>query len=66
MVNTGISIDDDVLDDFDRAIALKKANGEIPTNMKRSHVIQMLMEDFIEDTLPEGNLKRAAAAPTAD
>lgn len=60
MANTGISIDDDVLDDFDRAIAKQQAEGELPTNINRSEVIQELMEDYAEEVLNEGNPKTPA------
>lgn len=68
MANTGITIDDDVLDDFDRVIDIKHALGHIETD-KRSKVIQDLMEEYIEDNrelvrqfegLQEGN-----STPTA-
>lgn len=64
MANTGISIDDQVLDDFDRAIAKQQAEGELPTNINRSKVIEELMEDYAEEVLDQGNPTRMAQ--TAD
>lgn len=68
MANTGITIDDDVLEEFDRVIDIKHALGQIETD-KRSKVIEQLMEDYIEENralveqfegLQEGNLKNPA------
>jgi len=69
MANTGITVDDDVLEDFDRVIDIKHALGHIDTD-KRSKVIQNLMEDYIEENrelvkqfegLQEGNLEQTKA-----
>jgi len=54
MVNTGITVDDDVLDEFDELVWQKKTEGEIPRDASRSQVIQMIMEDWIEEN-SEGN-----------
>lgn len=48
MANTGIQVPDEVLENFDREIARRQGTGELPTDMSRSRVIQMLMEEFVE------------------
>jgi len=69
MANTGITVDDDVLEEFDHVIDIKHALGHIETD-NRSKVIEQLMRNYIESNrelveqfegLQEGNSKTAAA-----
>lgn len=63
MVNTSIEIPDDLLEDFERTLARKKADGEIPTNVTRSEMIRQLMREWVEESgAVEGNRIPAAVA----
>ena len=65
MVNTGITVDDEVLEKFDDTIWQKKMEGQIPREASRSTVIQSLMEEWIEENY-EGNPNRQPTMVTAD
>lgn len=79
MANTGISVDDDVLEKFDRIVAIQKTLGLIDEDADRSGVIEDLMREYNEEhedviqlvdsikEQTEGNPSRVGpAAPTAD
>jgi len=55
MAHPSFTIPDELLDDFDRAIASKKAKGELPTNASRSSVVREFMKEYAEEELGEGN-----------
>jgi metal-responsive CopG/Arc/MetJ family transcriptional regulator len=74
MANTGITIDDEVLEEFDRVIDIKHALGHIETD-NRSKVIEQLMIEYIEENhdlvkqfegLQEGNSEAKTTTVTAD
>lgn len=48
MVNTGITVSEELLDRFDRKIAKLEAEGELPTNTPRTAVIRAIMEAWVE------------------
>lgn len=48
MVNTGITVSEELLDEFDRKIARLEADGELPTNTARTAVIRELMKGWVE------------------
>ena len=48
MVNTGITVPEELLDTFDGVILEKKVAGELDKDTSRSEVIQDLMADWIE------------------
>jgi metal-responsive CopG/Arc/MetJ family transcriptional regulator len=64
MAHPSFTIPDELLDDFDRAIASKKAKGELSTNASRSSVVREFMKEYAEEELGEGNSnpKRMAGA----
>jgi len=49
MVNTGITVPDDLLDDFDDVVWELKSNGEIPRDASRSQIIQELMQNHVDE-----------------
>ncbi|WP_226040815.1 ribbon-helix-helix domain-containing protein [Natrinema sp. DC36] len=63
MANTGITVPDELLEDFDDKVFELKAEGEIDRDASRSEVIRTLMEEWVE-----GNSKSdsTAAMVTAD
>lgn len=61
MANPSISVPDELLEDFDRAIARKQADGDLPSNTNRSQVIQQFMRAYAE-----GKLNSPPTAQTAD
>ena len=65
MAHPSFTIPDELLDDFDRAIASKKAMGELPTNASRSSVVREFMQEYSKEELGEGNLNTTQRA-TAD
>jgi len=54
MAHPSISIPDELLEDFDRAIAIKKAQGDLDMDASRSSVVREFIEEFVEE-LDEGN-----------
>ena len=48
MAKPSISIPDEVLEQFDREIARRQAEGEMPMTMNRSRVIRQLMKEWSE------------------
>lgn len=48
MANPSISIDDELLEDFDDVIWELKSEGEIPRDTSRSEVVADLIEEFVE------------------
>jgi metal-responsive CopG/Arc/MetJ family transcriptional regulator len=49
MANPSISVDDDVLMEFDDIIWQLKKQGEMDRGVSRSQVIQQLMEEWIRE-----------------
>lgn len=47
--NTGVRIDEEILEDFDTIWKVKSEIGLLPEDISRSQVIEMLMEDYIDD-----------------
>jgi metal-responsive CopG/Arc/MetJ family transcriptional regulator len=67
MANPSISVDDEVLDQFDEINDRRRLAEELDLDTSRSEVIQRLMEEYIEEHrefLSEGNPKATPA--TAD
>jgi metal-responsive CopG/Arc/MetJ family transcriptional regulator len=56
MARPSFTVPDELLDDFDRAIASKSARGELPPKANRSKVIRQLMLEYAREELGEGNL----------
>lgn len=48
MANTGITVPDELLEDFDDKVFELKAEGEIDRDASRSEVIRTLMEEWVE------------------
>lgn len=74
MANTGISVPDDVLEDFDRILDVKEMMDELETD-ERSPVIADLMRQYVEDNqeylerweaFVEGNRGRRTSPMAAD
>ena len=70
MASPSVSIDDDLLEDFDDIIAIMQLQGHLPRNMSRSKIIEDLIADWVDehdDYLDqfEGNGNRATTT-TAD
>ncbi|WP_224449309.1 CopG family ribbon-helix-helix protein [Haloprofundus salilacus] len=63
MANTGITVPDELLEDFDDIIFAKKAAGELPRDASRSHVIRGLMEEYVEGN---GSISETSTIATAD
>lgn len=61
MANTGITVPDELLEDFDDKVFELKAEGEIARDASRSEVIRTLMEQWVE-----GNSMSSSAMVTAD
>jgi len=55
MARPSFSVPDELLDDFDRALASKSARGELPPKVNRSKVIRELMYEYAKEELGEGN-----------
>lgn len=55
MARPSFTVPDDLLDDFDRALASKSARGELPPKVNRSKVIRELMHEYAKEELGEGN-----------
>ena len=49
MVNTGFTIDEDLLDDFDEVIWQKEVNGDLPRDTPRSRVLQHLVQEYVDE-----------------
>ena len=49
MVNTGVTIPDELLDDFDDVVWHLEVQGELPRDVSRSAVIQDLMQEFVDE-----------------
>ena len=49
MVNTGFTIDEDLLDDFDEVIWQKEVNGDLPRDTPRSKVLQHLVQEYVDE-----------------
>jgi len=64
MARPSFTVPDELLDDFDRAIASKSAEGELPPNTSRSKVIRELMLEYTREELGEGNLNTSQRATT--
>ncbi|QLK25382.1 ribbon-helix-helix domain-containing protein [Natrinema zhouii] len=60
MANTGITVPDELLEDFDDKVFELKAEGEIDRDASRSEVIRTLMEEWVE-----GNSKSDSTATMA-
>ncbi|RDZ53098.1 hypothetical protein C5C07_15295 [Haloferax sp. Atlit-4N] len=56
MARPSFTVPDDLLDDFDRALASKSARGELPPKVNRSKVVRELMYEYAKEELGEGNL----------
>ena len=56
MARPSFTVPDELLDDFDRALASKSARGELPPKVNRSKVIRELMYEYAKEELGEGNL----------
>lgn len=69
MANPSISVDDEVLMDFDDKIWQLKKSGEMDRSVSRSQVIQQLMEEWIsageENVAGDSGNESAAAAVNA-
>jgi metal-responsive CopG/Arc/MetJ family transcriptional regulator len=65
MARPSFTIPDELLDDFDRAIASKKAQDEIELDANRSSVVRELMKEFAEEELGEGNSNTSKGIATA-
>ena len=65
MAHPSISIPDELLEDFDRAVASKKAQGELDMDANRSSVVRELMKEFAEEELGEGNSNTSKGIATA-
>ena len=48
MAKPSISIPDELLEEFDKEIARRKADDELPTTANRSKVIRELMNGWVE------------------
>lgn len=51
MERTSITASAELLDAFDRTVHRKIADGELPTDTKRTHVIRALMRGYVEGNL---------------
>jgi metal-responsive CopG/Arc/MetJ family transcriptional regulator len=49
MVNTGVTVPKELLDDFDEVVWQLEVEGELPRDVSRSQVIQYLMQDFVDE-----------------
>jgi metal-responsive CopG/Arc/MetJ family transcriptional regulator len=68
MVNTGISVPEDLLEEFDDKIFELKAAGKLPRDASRSEVIRTLMSEWVDqdvEAFDEGNSSRTTAEPMA-
>lgn len=64
MARPSISVDDELLEEFDRAINRRKAIEKLPQDADRSSVMRMLMREFVQETDEMwGNSTPAAMAP---
>ncbi|GAB3669598.1 CopG family ribbon-helix-helix protein [Halopiger thermotolerans] len=62
MANTGITVPDELLEDFDDKVFELKAEGEIDRDASRSEVIRTLMEEWVEGN----STSSSTATVTAD
>jgi metal-responsive CopG/Arc/MetJ family transcriptional regulator len=65
MVNTGITVSEELLDEFDDQILQLKAAGEIRRNASRSEVIRILMKEFVEGNATPTSTHTEREATTA-
>lgn len=49
MVNTGFTVDEELLDDFDEVIWQKEVRGDLPRDTPRSRVLAHLMQQFVDE-----------------
>ena len=49
MVNTGVTVPEELLEDFDDVVWALEVQGEIPRDTSRSAVIQDLMQEFVDE-----------------
>ena len=49
MVNTGITVPEELLEDFDDVVWALEVEGELPRDTSRSAVIQDLMQEFVDE-----------------
>jgi len=69
MVNTGVSVPEELLDDFDDVVWALEVQGEMPRDTSRSAVIQQLMQEFVDehrDLLDESGKQNPANTVLAD
>ena len=69
MVNTGITVPKDLLDDFDDVVWELQHEGEIPRDASRSQVIQELMQQYVNenrDLLDDEGKRNPARTALAD
>lgn len=64
MARPSFTVPDELLDDFDRALASKSARGELPPKVNRSKVIRELMQEYAQEELGEGNSSTTQRART--
>ncbi|ELZ12039.1 CopG family ribbon-helix-helix protein [Natrinema ejinorense] len=62
MANTGITVPDELLEDFDDKVFELKAEGEIDRDASRSEVIRTLMEEWVEGNSTSDSTATAATA----
>lgn len=63
MPNPSFSIDDELLEEFDRTIWAKKVAGDLDKDTSRSEVIQDLIEDYVEGNANTSTPSRTKATP---
>lgn len=70
MANPSVSIDDELLEDFDHILDVKEMKGELPSD-RRSPVIQQLIQDYVDENredlerweaFAQGNFRMIATA----
>ena len=49
MVNTGIAVPEELLDDFDEVTWQLEVQGELPRDTSRSEVMRHLMQEFVDE-----------------
>lgn len=49
MVNTGFTVDKELLDDFDEVIWQKEVRGDLPRDTPRSEVLAHLMQQYVDE-----------------
>ena len=69
MVNTGITVPEELLEDFDDVVWELEKAGQLDRDTSRSEVIQQLMQDYVDnhrDLLDDGGKRNPARTALAD